>query len=363
MKRTIVVGGGIIGYACAWQLALRKHRVILVADQHTSAAEHSAGIIFPNHLNMVDQPGKMELSKNALEAWPVWAESLGDSSFKRQGMIQAFVEGKKARTDEWASVVQNIGWEAEHLTPDQIAEHSPHLHVGQHVAGGYWLPEVCAVDPQHHLGLLEKVFQHAGGKVLRTEHVTRIVMEDDKLVGVQWPDGSQLAADHVVVATGWSDYSWLPEGSRPRLEAHMGEHMVLRVSDDWPRQPVLVFPGTTSLLRSRNRMWIGVTVRPGDNQAQLTVDGALGILENVTNLMPQLKHARILDVGAGIRPVSQDGLPWVGPTDIPGLLLAAGHGRSGILQAPIAAKSIVDCIETGSLPEWSSATDPRGRCY
>ena len=236
------------------------------------------------------------------------------------------------------------------------------MHVDQDIVGAYWLPEVCGVDPQHHLGLLDKVFVHVGGKVIRTEHVTRLVVEDERVVGVQWPDGSQLAADHVVAATGWSDYSWLPEGNRPRLEAHMGEHMVLRIREDWPKQPILVFPGTTSVQRSRNRMWLGVTVRPDDPQAQLTVGGAIGILENAHNLMPGLEHERIIDVGAGIRPVSYDGLPWVGPTDIEGLVLATGHGRSGILQAPVAAKAVVDCIETGELPQWSQVTNPRGRC-
>ena len=358
----IVIGDGIIGYSCAWQLSLQGYQTTLIGDANSTASQHAAGILFPNHLAMIDNPDKMALMKVALESWPVWAQALEDDSYQLKGMLQAFTESKREQMHDWAATIQGSGWEKEILAPGQMQERLPHIHVGPEVVDGFWVPEVYAVDPQHHLELLQKAFLDHQGKVFNTKtHVQDIVMDGGRSVGVQWPDGEVLIADYVVVATGWSDYSWLPESARPKLEAHMGEHIIVQVEEDWPSQPILVFPGSTAVTRSNNRMWVGVTVRAGDELDQPTVGGDLSILQHASALMPDLADCRVLDTGAGIRPVSCDGIPWVGPTPIPGLLLATGHGRSGILQAPIAAKAIVDYIEQGEMPEWSALTDPRLR--
>ena len=57
--------------------------------------------------------------------------------------------------------------------------------------------------------------------------------------------------------------------------------------------------------------------------------------------------AEIVETWAGLRPGSPDQLPIIGPTDIPGLLIATGHYRNGILLAPVTAKLICDWIVEG----------------
>jgi glycine/D-amino acid oxidase-like deaminating enzyme len=54
-----------------------------------------------------------------------------------------------------------------------------------------------------------------------------------------------------------------------------------------------------------------------------------------------------VDEWSGLRPGTPDLLPIIGPTDIPGLWLATGHYRNGILLAPATAKIMRDWIVTG----------------
>ncbi len=54
--------------------------------------------------------------------------------------------------------------------------------------------------------------------------------------------------------------------------------------------------------------------------------------------MPSLAEAQVVDSWSGLRPGTPDDLPVLGPTETPGLLMATGHYRNGILLAPVTAR-------------------------
>src|SRR5690625_1832030 len=56
------------------------------------------------------------------------------------------------------------------------------------------------------------------------------------------------------------------------------------------------------------------------------------------------------DEGVGPRPVSADGLPLVGPTRVPGLHVAGGHGMWGITHGPVTGRLLARAIATGVIP-------------
>ena len=79
----------------------------------------------------------------------------------------------------------------------------------------------------------------------------------------------------------------------------------------------------------------------------MTPDGVRRILDGVLSLAPALRDAQIVDTWSGLRPGTPDHLPIIGPTDIPGLMIATGHYRNGILLAPATAKIVRDWIVGG----------------
>jgi len=84
-----------------------------------------------------------------------------------------------------------------------------------------------------------------------------------------------------------------------------------------------------------------------------TEAGRHEVLEWAQSVMPCLEEARVVQHLAGLRPLSRDGLPIIGP--VPGLdgaYLATGHGRKGIHLSFVTGRIIADPVLRGgtSLP-------------
>jgi glycine oxidase len=74
------------------------------------------------------------------------------------------------------------------------------------------------------------------------------------------------------------------------------------------------------------------------------------LLDDARRLVPGIDELELLECAVGLRPGSADNGPHVGWTDVPGLAVATGHYRNGILLAPITAEAIAALIGGGSIP-------------
>jgi len=84
-------------------------------------------------------------------------------------------------------------------------------------------------------------------------------------------------------------------------------------------------------------------------------------LEGV-RLCPGLAAAPVVESWAGVRPGTPDHAPFLGETITPGLFVAAGHYRNGILLAPVTAKLLADEM-LGAAPGELAATFSTRRAY
>ena len=89
-------------------------------------------------------------------------------------------------------------------------------------------------------------------------------------------------------------------------------------------------------------------------------------------LLPALENAEFRRAWSGLRPGTPDGLPVLGRSPLPGLSLATGHFRNGILLAPVTALAMAECLAgsgardlspfaIGRFPESSSRDSGHGR--
>ena len=99
--------------------------------------------------------------------------------------------------------------------------------------------------------------------------------------------------------------------------------------------------------RRDGRIIAGSTLENAGFVKEVTPQGVRQILDAALELAPALADAKIVEEWSGLRPATPDLLPIIGPTDIPGLWLATGHYRNGILLAPATAKIMRDWIVTG----------------
>ncbi len=92
--------------------------------------------------------------------------------------------------------------------------------------------------------------------------------------------------------------------------------------------------------RADGRLIVGATVEERGFDATLTAGGVHELLREAYRLIPEIAELEMLEASVGLRPGTPDNAPLIGLSAIEGLLVATGHFRNGVLQAPLTA----DCV-------------------
>ena len=75
--------------------------------------------------------------------------------------------------------------------------------------------------------------------------------------------------------------------------------------------------------------------------------------------MPKPDSTPLTETLAGLRPGSPDNAPLLGPSALPGLHLATGHYRNGVLLTPVTGDVMAEVLTTGVLPDEARPFSPR----
>jgi glycine oxidase len=317
--KCIVVGGGAVGCAVAWRLAQRKLRVTLVerGPLGGEATWAAAGILAPQA--EFAAPGPLfHLCVRSRELWPDFAAELGEVGYRQTGTLM--VEGEVARM-EWQRA---LGLRVE---PRGRA---------------LFFPDDHAVDPRLLSPALGAAMLRAGVS-LHPGEAQELVHDGDRVAGVV-VDGERLEADRVVVAAGaWSSrFAGVPP-VRP-----LRGQMVLLSAAPGLVPHVLYGDGGYLVPRADGRVLCGSSEDDVGFVKQVTPPVLQRLLHRAQTLEPRLAGAEVSGFWAGLRPATADRLPLLG-TAAPGLVLATGHYRNGILLLPLTA-AIAAALVTGDPP-------------
>ena len=120
-------------------------------------------------------------------------------------------------------------------------------------------------------------------------------------------------------------------------------------SEPLPWTLVCSHDGRYLVPRVNGTVLVGSTMEEVGFVDQVTEEGTALLAEAAASLIPALSEARIVESWAGLRPMSADRWPILGPDpEMEGLFYAAGHGRNGILFAPLVGRAVADLILTGT---------------
>jgi glycine oxidase len=103
---------------------------------------------------------------------------------------------------------------------------------------------------------------------------------------------------------------------------------------------------------------VGATMEPGRDDAQVDPVALRPLVEAAGRLFPGLKGASYA-ASAGVRAATPDGLPLVGRSRTPGVILAAGARRNGWLLAPLVARLVTACVMGRDAGPYATRLDPR----
>ena len=148
--------------------------------------------------------------------------------------------------------------------------------------------------------------------------------------------------------------AWAGQPVRPRK----GQMIYLQPQHPALLQHVVRTPEVYLVPRSSGKILAGATVEDVGYDRNVSPAVVQQLHRAAAEFVPQLESAPVIASWAGLRPGTPDDLPLLGKTETPGLLMAAGHFRNGILLAPITARIMADLIGNKTPAEDLSAFSP-----
>jgi len=340
----VVVGGGLIGLACAWRAAQRGLSVIVVerGEPGSGASGVAAGMLAPVTEAEFGEEPLLRLNVAGRVLWPAFAAELEErtglpTGYRETGALVVAADRDDAEELRRHHALQrSLGLEAEWLPPSGCRRLEPGL--SPRVGGGVLAPKDAQADPAAVVRALRAALEDAGGKLARTA-VNGVRAEARRVTGVDTADG-ELEAEAVVLAAGaWS--ASLADG--PRVRPVKGQILELRARDGTP-EPVgriVRTPRCYLVPRGDGRVVLGATVEEQGFDTTVTAGGVHRLLEAAWEVVPEVGELELVAARAGLRPGSPDNAPVIGPGEADGLFWATGHHRNGVLLTPITAAAVV----------------------
>jgi glycine oxidase len=347
----IIVGGGVIGCAIAYNLAEAGVRVTILerSEVGAEASGASAGVLAPLDLSM--EPGPLlDLCLASMPLHPPLADKLReetgiDVEYLRSGLLRVALTDEDA--DGLRAVVerQRLPGMLQWVDPEALRRVEPRLAAAR---GGVYSPHLHQVNAHRLTQALARAAVGRGVALRQGAAVTGFVTNGSRVTGVRTGDG-RMTAGHVILAAG----SWT---------GVLGRRLGVSLPVKPMRGQMLAFPNFSSPLRhillgedsgylapkANGFLFVGSTVEDVGFRKNTTASVLASLRRMAVTLVPSLAYAELASDWAGLRPGSPDDLPILGP--VPGwegVSVASGHFRKGILLAPITGRLMAQWLTQG----------------
>ena len=376
-RRVAVVGGSVIGLACAWAVARSLAREgdnaeVVIHEPDDSgpdgvptggAAWVAGGMLAPFSEAWPGEEAVFALGVTSLRLWPGFLRELephrppGPPIRTAAHTHMLAVDEADARDLDMA-----MAWAARQ--PDPAAGPRPDPGITAADLRRVTRRELREAEPS-----LARVARAAYRMDTEGAVDNRVLLaaltRACRAEGVTWVRGAvasldDVEADRVVLAAGCgaADLAGLPvrpvKGEVLRLRSRLGcEGPPAGVVRAFVRgRPLYLVPREDGLV-------VGATQYEHGDDRQVTVAGVRDLLSDAETVFPGVGEYELAEAIAGLRPMSPDNLPFLGadPWD-PRLIHATGHGRNGIALTPVTAAAVVAELRGRPAPPAARAAAP-----
>jgi len=359
----LVVGGGIIGLVTAWRAAQRGLTTALVdPEPGGGAAQVAAGMLAAVTELHYGEQTLLGLNLASARRYPDFVAELTEATgkdlgYRRCGTLTVALDSDdRAHLRELHALQQRSGLESEWLSGRECRRLEPMLAPG--VRGGLRVDGDHQIDPRRLVAALVTACGQTGVVFHRTR-AARLTLAAGRAAGVVTADGTELSAGQVVLAAGSLSgrLAGVPDDVLPPVRPVKGQ--VLRLTVPERNAPFLsrtvraVVRGSHVYLvpRESGELVVGATSEELGWDTSVTAGGVYALLRDAHELVPGITELPLTETRAGLRPGSPDNAPLLGPSGLPGLLLATGHHRNGVLLAPVTGDVMAHALTTGDLPD------------
>ncbi|MEW9519913.1 glycine oxidase ThiO [Streptomyces tubercidicus] len=362
----LVLGGGIIGLVTAWRAAGRGLTVAL-ADPAPGggAALVAAGMLAAVTELHYGEQTLLGLNLASAQRYPRFTEELEEATGQRIGyrrcgtLAVALDADDRADLRELHALQTRSGLDSQWLTGRECRRLEPMLAPG--VRGGLRVDGDHQVDPRRLVSALLTACERAGVAFHRSA-AARLTVHGGRATGAELADGTRLSAGQVVLATGSHSGSLagVPDEVLPPVRPVKGQVLRLRLPDVPTGSPAFLSRTVRAVVRGgplylvpreNGELVVGATSEELGWDTTVTAGGVYELLRDAHELIPGITELPLAETCAGLRPTSPDNAPLLGPTGLPGLHLATGHFRNGVLLTPVTGDAMAEVLTTGTLPE------------
>jgi len=395
MSKAVIIGGGVIGLFSAYYLNKSGWEVDIIdqGDLSDNCSYGNAGMITPSHFVPLAAPGMVEQgirwmfdSKSPFYVKPSlnpeligWglkflksatrkhvdrsAGALRDISvmskvlfqeFEKDSNIEfgledkgilmlfktpAFVEEEKHLAEQ----ATNLGLDAQYLSPDECRQLQPGVEMD--ILGAVHYHCDAHLYPNKLMrGLIKYIENTKEITIYRNTEITKITHESGRITSLSSKD-KEFKGDAYVVAGG----AWSPGIARLaglKVPLMPGKGYSFMVPQDESKRmtiPSILCEARVAITPMNGSIRYGGTMEVGKINQKINLSRVQGIVESVPKYFPNFKPEmpEQKDIWFGFRPVSPDGMPYIGLSDkYKNLAVATGHAMIGLSLGPATGKII-----------------------
>ena len=396
MKKIIIIGGGISGLCSAYYLVKEGYEVTVVdqGDMKSGASYINAGYLTPSHFIPLAEPGvitqglkwmlnsaspfyikprfdleffkwawhfkKAATKEKVKKAIPIlieinlksrdlFEEMIATNDFEfhyeKKGLLMAYQTEKNEEHElNLAHRAEALGLEAVPLSRKQVHDLQPAF--DQKVMGAvHWTCD-AHTTPHQFMENLKKWLVANSVHFRANEKIVGFETKGKKITGVKTEKENLRADEYVVAAGSWTSVLSKSLGLKIPIQPGKGYSMSVERPTGITMPAILtearmaVTPMMGSTRFAGTMEFSGSNTLVRKNRVEAIARGAEGFYKNL-KITDEEKNKAV----SGLRPVSPDGLPFIGRTSkYDNLSIAAGHAMMGWSLGPITGRLITQLI-------------------
>lgn len=351
----VVIGGGIIGCACAYYLARDGHRVVLVEREEiaSGAASASGGWVIIQNKEAADHV-RFALASRRL--YDDLVEDAGVQFRATGGLILASGERDRQILRQQAEVARTGGATVEELDGSRLRELEPALSPG--LPGALYCTDEGVVDPPEVCRNLARRASQLGAEIRVASTVTGIEVERGRVARIVTSSGLVSTRTVVCAAGAWSSQIGTMVGLEIPVTPRRGHLIVTEVAGLVSRPMLeagyLTIPddshaddhGVRFVIQPRadGRCLIGSSREFAGFDQDVNADLVGRMHAHAARFVPAVAQSRVAHATVGFRPYTPSDQPLVGRAGPDGFIIASGHEGQGITLAPVTGHIVADLI-------------------
>jgi D-amino-acid dehydrogenase len=413
-KNIVIIGGGIVGLCSAYYLHKEGHQVTIIdkGDITSGASFVNAGYVTPGHIMPMASPGmilqgikmmfnsaspfymkpsldmdflkwvwyfhKSSTKTKVAKAIPVIQKlnqisnelfseikqsgDLGEFQLENKGLLMMYkTEAGYLHEKAVADRVRLFGLEVSDLNQSELAQLQPDLQI--HAQGAIHYECDSHTTPTEFMPKMLSYLRSQGVVICTNEEVIDIKTDKQHIKTVV-TDKNNFTADEVVLAAGsWSGLVSKKLGLALPLQAGKGYRINLERETGISIPAILVEAKMAVTPMNGFTRLAGTMEFSGINEI-VRKERVLAIANGAKSFYPRLEISaeEIDNAKVGMRPVSPDGLPYIGKSDtIKNLTIATGHAMMGWSMGPVTGKLVSEIIDNKKTSVGLGAVSPARR--